>query len=1141
MVRKGYNWKSRQVVKTAIDNSEIKKIQVDLEREWNYDISNELVLPSKKRKTKIINETKPVTRILSKKQRKHLEKIVAKKKKKENRASILETLQQYQASHEELSKLTSIASIQTKGLKRHFIEEAHPEKIKLKKNTDVSGGLVKLNSFSGAKKIKLTQSNAEPQTSDPNILGFDSSGTSESEDETPIDVMDNAHKKSSNENMTNEDITLVEQQEIPSIEIRDDSEKVVKKKDLKICSSGTPAVYVHVIRNDEIQRARLKLPILAEEQQIMETINENSIIVMAGETGSGKTTQVPQFLYEAGYALKKQIAITEPRRVAAISMSQRVAEEMNLSTREISYLIRFEGNATEDTKIKFMTDGVLLKEIQSDFLLTNYSVVILDEAHERSVYTDILIGLLSRIVPLRNKKGDPLKLIIMSATLRLEDFTMNKRLFKIPPPVIKVEARQYPVTIHFNKRTNENYLKEAFNKAVKINTKLPEGGILIFVTGQQEVNSLVNKLRKVFPLRHKNKILEKIRETTDVDKEIEEGMKKALNKRKKMKIIPEINLDDYSIPGDNDPSDLEDLSEEEDDFDTEIGTITNAQPLWTLPLYSLLPSQKQQKVFQPPPPGCRLCIVSTNVAETSLTIPNIKYVIDTGKTKVKLYDNVTGVTSFVVHWTSKASANQRAGRAGRLGPGHCYRLYSSAVFNMELQEYSVPEIQQKPVDDLYLQMKCMNIDKVVNFPFPTAPDLLQLKNAEYRLETLGVLKEGKVTPLGRAISKFPVLPRYGKMLALSHQQNLLPYTICLVAALSVQEVLLEVPIFPTSIEERKLTRLKWAATRRQWAGQGNSLFLGDNMVLLRAVCAAEYANSQSKLETFCLDNGLRHKAVTEIRKVRIQLTNEIKKNIPEVDIMVDPKLKPPTDLQAKLLRQILLSGMGDQVAKKISPEDVTEDEDKVKFKYAYNANNMEEPVFLHQSSVLKRTLPEFVVYQEIYETNKMYMRGVTAIEPEWLATYVPNLCNLSEPLLDPEPKYNATTGKVHCTVNGTFGTQAWQLPNIEIVYPKTIDAYKWFARYFLEGLVFPKLQKYASSLLSQPKIMVKSWAKLQPRTELLLKTLINTDCCSKQSLEATWKQSPQFLLAEYLKWLPESAHTEVSLIWPPCDTENQDN
>ncbi|CAG9854793.1 unnamed protein product [Phyllotreta striolata] len=1144
MAKKRHNWKSRQVVDTIIDNSETKRIEVNIQSSDKYDQSNEFALPSKKRKTKIKTNKPAITRILSKKQRKRLEKVVEKKKKKENRANLLESLQKVQASQEELSQLTSIASIQTKGLKRHFLEETNPEKIKTKNKTKVSDDKVTVNSISGSKRRKLLQNETHPDN--PNVVGFESdsshSDTSNSENELDNEIEPNKVEIEIEEKETaceelNNDITVVPEPKQKPIEIKEDESK-------KVSLPRKPAVYVDVIRSKEIQIARLKLPILAEEQQIMEVINENSIIVLAGETGSGKTTQVPQFLYEAGYALKHQIAVTEPRRVAAISMSQRVAKEMNLSTKEVSYLIRFEGNVTDDTKIKFMTDGVLLKEIQTDFLLSKYSVVILDEAHERSVYTDILIGLLSRIVPLRNKKGNPLKLVIMSATLRLEDFTQNLRLFKAPPPVIKVETRQFPVTIHFNKRTNENYLKEAFNKIVKINTQLPEGGVLVFVTGQQEVISLVRKLRKAFPLRHKKNILKKNKdlihkkdenEEDSNDEGIERGLKKALTSKKKIKIIPEINLDDYSIPGDSGIASDEDLSDIEDD-ETDVTTITNAQPLWTLPLYSLLPSFKQQKVFEDPPPGCRLCVVSTNVAETSLTIPNIKYVVDTGKTKVKLYDKVTGVTSYVVNWTSKASANQRAGRAGRLGPGHCYRLYSSAVFNDEFQDYSIPEIRQKPVDDLYLQMKCMNIDKIVNFPFPTAPDLMQLKSAQTRLETLGALNnKGQVTALGRAISKFPVLPRYGKMLALSHQQDLLPYTICMIAALSVQEVLLEVPIGQISLEERKETRQRWFSTRLQWAGRGNSLLLGDNMVLLRAVGAAEYAHSEGKLEVFCSENGLRHKAITEIRKLRIQLTGEIKKNVPDASVVVDPKLKPPEDLQAKLLRQILLAGMGDQVAKKIQPDEVKEGEDKAKFKYAYTANNMEEPVFLHQGSVLKKTLPEYVVYQEIYETNRMYMRGVTAVEPEWLATYVPGLCNLSEPMMSPEPRYNPNTGKVHCTVSGTFGSQAWPLPNIEIAFPASVENYKWFARFLLEGKVFPKLEKYAKNLLSQPNIMIKTWAKLQPRTEVLLKTLLSKECCTRHKLEDVWKENPQFLLKEYLKWLPESAHTEISLSWPPFD------
>lgn len=1041
-----------------------------------------------------------------------------------------------QATPGELEKLTSITAIQTKGLKKYFREQNSENKSKSKRDIAILNGDIKLNSLSGVKRKQIVQ-NKLVKTDDPNVVGFDSSGSSESDDSSEDES--SSKKKPKLDKSDNEAVTDVEKEEESEkseeklVETKEELEKIKTKEVSKVtpvkvkndktqqreASKATnlverkPTVFVEVCRTKEIQAARLKLPILAEEQEIMEAINENQIVILAGETGSGKTTQVPQFLYEAGYAADKQIAVTEPRRVAAISMSQRVAHEMNLSSEEVSYLIRFDGNVTENTKIKFMTDGVLLKELQKDFLLSKYSVVILDEAHERSVHTDILIGMLSRIVPLRHKKNNPLKLIIMSATLRLEDFTENKRLFKVSPPVIKVDTRQFPVTVHFNKRTNENYLKDAFNKACKIHTTLPEGGILIFVTGQQEVNTLVKKLRKAFPVRknisnkNKNSDLEESKESgsDSDDDEIEHGLKRALKNKRKQKLLPEINLDDYSIPGDNEND--SDLSAEESD-DEEI-IVNNSQPMWVLPLYSLLPSHKQAEVFKDPPDGCRMCVVSTNVAETSLTIPNVKYVVDAGKTKVKLYDKVTGVSSYVVTWASKASANQRAGRAGRLGPGHCYRLYSSAVFNDTFEEFSVPEIRQKPVDDLFLLLKSMHIDKVVNFPFPTAPDMLQLKAAENRLHVLGALKAGKITALGKVIAKFPVLPRFGKMLALSHQQDLLPYSILLVAALSVQEVLLENPVLPTSPADVKKARQTWAALRRQWAGTGNFFLLGDNMVLLRAVGAAEFAHNKGKLEQFCSKNGLRHKAIAEIRKLRVQLTNEIKTNVPDADVIVDPELPPPSDLQAKLLRQVLLAGMGDQIAKKIAPNELKDGEDRSKFKYAYRANDMEEPVFLHRSSVFKQKPPEFVIYQEIYETNKMYMRGVTAIDPEWLPTYVPYLCNLREPLTEPGPRYDADTGKVYCTVSGTFGKQAWELPQVEIEFPKSVGAYKWFARFFLEGKVFGRLERYSGQLLSSPSIMVKDWARLQPRTEGMVKALVGRDVRSKRALEKVWEENPK--------------------------------
>lgn len=825
-------------------------------------------------------------------------------------------------------------------------------------------------------------------------------------------------------------------------------------------------IYVHVNRTKDIQAARLKLPILSEEQVIMETINENSIIILAGETGSGKTTQVPQFLYEAGYAENgKLIGITEPRRVAAISMAKRVATEMNLSTDIVSYLIRFEGNVTDRTCIKFMTDGVLLKEIESDFVLSKYSVIILDEAHERSVYTDILVGLLSRIVLLRQKREQPLKLIIMSATLRVEDFTRNARLFKTPPPVLTVEARQFPVTIHFNKRTGTEYVKEAYSKAVKIHNKLPEGGILIFLTGQQEVNYVVRKLRKAFPFKKsfrkgQQPSVEVEHKYSDSDDSDEFDMKKAIKNSKKAKkklysqiSLPHISLDDYKLPTDDTEADLHDdeslkSGDESESEDDEIVGINNSQPLWVLPLYSLLPSEKQARVFDPPPPNTRLCVVTTNVAETSLTIPNIKYVIDSGRQKSRLYDKITGVSSFVVTFTSKAAANQRAGRAGRTAPGHCYRLYSSAVYQDEFEDFAQPDIQRKPVEHLVLQMKCMGIDKVTNFPFPSPPDREQLEVAEKRLQLLGALDIGttskkaekltKVTALGQAISAFPVAPRFGKMLALSHQHNLLPYTVCMVAALSVQEVLLEVNM--TDDQAAIPQKSKWFLKRKSWAGSGHSLLLGDPVVLLRAVGAAEYAGSQGRLEDFCRDNGLRPKAVAEIRKLRVQLTNEINLSMPDVNLSVDPKMEPPTDVQAKLLRQILLAGMGDQVARRIPDEELKDKDDKVKLRYAYRCPDMEEPVFMHTSSVLKKSRPEWVVYQEIYElqngdTRKMFMRGVTAIEPEWLLSYVRSVCNIRTIKEDPVPRYSQKDGKVYCYVDATFGRSGWEIPMAEIEMP----------------------------------------------------------------------------------------------------------
>uniref|UniRef100_T1J6J7 RNA helicase n=1 Tax=Strigamia maritima TaxID=126957 RepID=T1J6J7_STRMM len=1101
-----------------------------------YDANNEYQLPGKKekkQKSKVTAVPAKKKKPLTKKQKKRLETLVSCKEKKAKRKDLLEKLAEVQATKEQLHQLISTSAMQTKGLKRHFIET----KIPIDNDKPVKINSIKKSK--NAKRRKIVEITKQESTEDEETSSSDES----SEDD--IEIVPEKKPDEINEQEKMEE-KVVESEKVDVREITVENKLEIVK---------TPAVFVSVNRTQEMQDSRMKLPILAEEQMIMESINENPVVVLCGETGSGKTTQIPQFLYEAGYATTKMIAVTEPRRVAAISMSKRIAEEMNLTNDEISYQIRYEGNVGEKTKIKFMTDGVLLKEIQKDFLLLNYSVVIIDEAHERSVYTDVLIGLLSRIVPMRYKKGDPLKLIIMSATLRVEDFTENMRLFKVKPPAIKVDSRQFQVNVYFNKRTPDDYLSEAYRKVCKIHRQLPDGGILVFVTGRQEVNILCHKLSRTFPSKRKKNNDNVEDNIEDVDSIKKMAKLKRAGTRKKP-CLPQINLDDFTeVPVDisahvnnDEPSDCEDSDDEFEDFSVELFD-EDSQPLHVLPLFSLLPSSKQSKIFKPPPPGSRLCVIATNVAETSITIPNVKYVVDTGKVKSRFYDKMTGVSTFMVTWTSKAAANQRAGRAGRTGPGYCYRLYSSAVFTDEFELFSQPEICRKPIDGLVLQMKDMNIDRVVNFPFPSAPDPAALKAAEKRLCLLGALDEtpknlrlkdkikfdwcNKVTKLGHTMACFPVAPCYAKMIALGDQHDLLPYIVCIVAALTVQELLLDSPTTNDTQDKSIRTEEKktWREKRLKWAGQGHSLLLGDAMVLLKTVGAAEFADCSLE---FCMRHGIRHKAIVEVRKLRTQLTNAINLVMPNVDLCVDPKMKHPEDFKIKLLRQIVLAGVPNHVARKIAECEIKEGEDRRRYKKAYECSEVDGLVFIDVNSVLHRAQPEYVVYQEMLETNKLYLRGVTAIEPEWLALCAPSLCNFSKPLDDPKPRYDEEKDQIYCHVTGTFGSRCWPLPPAEIKFPKNADRFRWFALFLLDGQVCAPLKHFTSVLLSSPITMVKSWAKLQPRTESLLKCLLAKNVDSKQTLIARWKDDDKYLLQQYLEWLPAALHNEVKTIWPPA-------
>ncbi|XP_029959811.1 putative ATP-dependent RNA helicase DHX37 isoform X1 [Salarias fasciatus] len=1151
-LRKKHNWKGRQQNESQQPADEEKTDVVvelqDKDRLKGVDESNALVLPASKAKKKVSSVKKVSTKKpLTKKQRKELQKVLERKEKKAQRADILSKLADVQLPESELKLLYTTSKLGT-GDKLYQSKQSSEDA----KDGDTDP---KISSVSGAnrkRKWKEEEEDEEEQKAEESSdLDTSSDDDEEEENDEENNIMEASDLK---ENTSACQETTQEMKEEQKTVEQDKQNQKKDKGNAKNKIMSQPTIFIPVDRSPEIQEARLKLPILAEEQVVMEAVRENPCVVICGETGSGKTTQVPQFLYEAGYASGGGIiGITEPRRVAAVSMSHRVAKEMNLPTQVVSYQIRYEGNVTSDTKIKFMTDGVLLKEIQKDFLLQRYSVIIIDEAHERSVYTDILIGLLSRIVPLRNKKAKPLKLLIMSATLRVEDFTDNQKLFKTPPPVIKVDARQFPVTVHFNKRTPlEDYTGEAFHKTCKIHRMLPPGGILVFLTGQAEVHSLCRRLRNAFPFRKSSTVTAEGEEEADTSEAMRK-FKKA--KQKKTMSLPRIDLDNYSaLPVDEGDEDREAGIEDEDDggSDIDLGDDptdgeTKADPsipLYVLPLYSLLAPEQQAKVFRPPPPGTRLCVIATNVAETSLTIPGIKYVVDCGRVKKRFYDRVTGVSSFKVTWTSQASANQRAGRAGRTEPGHCYRLYSSAVFG-DFSLFSEAEITRRPVEDLVLQMKDLNIEKVVNFPFPTPPSAEALAAAEQLLVSLGALEEpprtGRVkamqrarltcpiTPLGRAMASFPVAPRYAKMLALGKQQDCLPYVIAVVAAMTVREIFEDLDRPARSEDENsKLTqrRARLAQMRRLWAGQGASLLLGDLMVMLGAVGACEFAGCTPK---FCEDNGLRYKAMVEIKRLRGQLTNAVNAVCPEVSVFVDPKMTPPTELQVVCLRQIVLAGLGDHLARRVQAEDILDP----KWKNGYKTPLMDDPVFIHPNSALFKTLPDFVVYQEIMETTKMYMRGVSAVEAEWVPQLLPQYCHFGSPLEAPTPWFCSSTGTIRCHRPSTFFRVGWQLPAVEMDYPDGLERYKLFARFLLEGQVCSKLKKHCGHLLSNPSIMLKTWAKLQPRTEALLGQLVSKRVDCRETLLSVWKTEEKFLLSAYCQWLPESMHQDIAKNWPP--------
>lgn len=630
-----------------------------------------------------------------------------------------------------------------------------------------------------------------------------------------------------------------------------------------------------------IAEQRASLPIAKLKDQLLSAVNENQILIVVGETGSGKSTQMTQYLAEGGYTRRrKRIACTQPRRVAAMSVAKRVAEERGCRLgEEVGYSIRFEDCTSPETEIKYMTDGMLLREVLTDPDLSHYSVIMLDEAHERTIATDVLFGLLKDCV----KRRTDLKVIVTSATLDAEKFAS----YFFNCPIFTIPGRLFPVEVLFAKDPVSDYLEESLLTVMRIHLSEPAGDILLFLTGQEEI---------------------------DTAAEILYGRMKNLGSN-----VPELVI---------------------------------------LPVYSALPSEMQTRIFDPAPLGSRKVVIATNIAEASLTIDGIFYVVDPGFAKQKVYNPKLGMDSLVVAPISQASSRQRKGRAGRTGPGKCFCLYTENSFMNEMLPTSVPELQRSNLAHTVLTLKAMGINDLLTFDFMDPPPAPYLISAMERLYSLGALdEEGLLTKLGRTMSQFPLDPMLSKMLLASVDLGCSEEILTVVAMLGVQSVFYR------------------PKEKQGQADQKKSKFHqpeGDHLTLMTVYNL--WKNNRFSTR-WCYDNFIQTRSLKRAQDVRKQLITIMDRF--KLDIV-------SVGRNYVKIRKAIVSGFFVHAAKK-DPQD------------GYRTLVDGQQVFIHPSSSLFHAQPEWVIYHEVVLTTKEYMREVMAIESKWLVELAPRFFRSGDP------------------------------------------------------------------------------------------------------------------------------------------------
>ncbi|TKY73326.1 putative pre-mRNA-splicing factor ATP-dependent RNA helicase DHX16 [Spatholobus suberectus] len=601
------------------------------------------------------------------------------------------------------------------------------------------------------------------------------------------------------------------------------------------------------------------------------------VLVIVGETGSGKTTQIPQYLHEAGYTRHGMIACTQPRRVAAMSVAARVSQEMSVKLgHEVGYSIRFEDCTSEKTILKYMTDGMLLREFLGEPDLASYSVVMVDEAHERTLSTDILFGLLKDIARFR----PDLKLLISSATLDSEKFSD----FFDSAPIFEFPGRQYRVEKCYTKAPEADYIEAAIVTSLQIHVTEPPGDILVFLPGQEEI-------------------------------ETAEEILKCQTR----------------------------------------GLRTKIAELIICPIYANLPTELQAKIFELTPEGARKVVLATNIAEASLTIDGIKYVIDPGFCKMKTYNPRTGMESLQVTPISKAAAEQRAGRSGRTGPGKCFRLYTEYHFHKELDDITVPEIQRTNLANVVLTLKSLGIQDILHFDFMDPPPAETLLKAQELLFALSALNKcGELTKVGRQMAEFPLDPMLSKMIVSSEKYKCSDDIISIAAMLSVGN----------SIFYRPKDKQVHADNAKMNFHTGD---VGDHIALLKVYNSWKETNYSMQ---WCYENYIQVRSMKRARDIRDQLAGLLER--------VEIKLTSNSnDFDA--IKKSITSGFFPHAA-------------RLQKCGSYHTVKHPQKVHIHPSSGLAQVLPRprLVVYHELVLTTKEYMRQVTEIKPEWLVEIAPH-------------------------------------------------------------------------------------------------------------------------------------------------------